>query len=150
MNETLEDVTTIFTDFLAKKNLRMTNQRNLILKMFLSTEKHVSSDDLYSLIRKQDNTIGQATVYRTLKLLAEAEIATIVEFGDGVARYEHIYLHQHHDHLICEGCNIHIEVVDDDIERLQVRLAKKYGFTLTSHKMYLYGKCEKCQNISSL
>jgi Fur family ferric uptake transcriptional regulator len=145
MDETLDDVITLFTNLLAKKNLRMTYQRNIILKTFLSTEKHVSSDDLYALIRKQDNTIGQATVYRTLKLLADSEIATEVEFGDGVARYEHKYLHKHHDHLICEGCNIHLEVVDEDIERLQERLVKKYGYTLTRHKMYLYGLCSKCQ-----
>jgi Fur family ferric uptake transcriptional regulator len=78
--------------------------------------------------------------------LAEAGLAKAVNFGDGVTRYEFCYGLPHHDHLICERCRRNIEVVDDDIERLQEELAKKHGFTLTRHKMYLYGVCPECRD----
>ncbi|HEB74836.1 MAG TPA: transcriptional repressor [Nitrospirae bacterium] len=135
----------IFIRFLSDRGLRMTNQRGLILDAFLGTERHVSPEELYGLVRRKDGTIGQATVYRTLKLLTEAGLAREVDFGDGVLRYEHSYGHEHHDHMICERCHRHIEVVDERIEELQERLAKKYGFVLTGHRMYLYGICSECR-----
>ncbi|NOZ26301.1 MAG: transcriptional repressor [Nitrospirae bacterium] len=135
----------IFVRFLADRGMRMTNQRGLILDAFLRTEKHLSPEELYGLIRRKDRSIGQATVYRTLKLLSEAGLAREVDFGDGVLRYEHSYGHEHHDHIICERCHRNMEVVDERIEELQERLAKKYGFRLTGHKMYLYGICRECR-----
>ncbi len=135
----------ILTDFLSKKNLRMTSQRDMILNVFLKTEKHLTSEDLYNLVKRKDKSIGQATIYRFLKLLTDAELAREVEFGDGVIRYEHNYGHKHHDHIICVKCNESLEVVEPRIEKLQEELAKKYGYTLKGHKMYLYGICESCR-----
>ena len=135
----------IFEDFLRKKGLRDTPQRWLILDEFLKREQHTTTEELYDIIKQRDKTIGQATVYRTLKLLCEAGLAQEVDFGDGVMRYEHLYGHAHHDHLVCQGCGKTAEVVDTVIEELQQRLSAQYGFQLTGHEMYLYGLCEKCR-----
>ncbi|CCO23056.1 Fur family transcriptional regulator [Maridesulfovibrio hydrothermalis] len=138
----------IFTEYLSKQRLKMTPQRRTILDVFLNEEGHISSEELYNLIRKEDSSIGQATVYRTLKLLAESGIAKTVDFNDGVIRYEHKYGHEHHDHLVCECCGKTIEAVDHEIEHLQKELAKKHGFVLTHHEMYLFGVCKECQEKS--
>ena len=109
----------MFQDYLARKRLKMTPQRRAILDVFLSVEEHLSSEELYAKVKQVDPSIGQATVYRTLKLLADAGFAWVVDFNDGVTRYEHQVGHAHHDHLICENCRTNIEVVDPEIERLQ-------------------------------
>lgn len=95
---------------------------------------------------KQDPTISPATVYRTVKLLAESGIAESLDFGDGVTRFECRYNKQHHDHLVCVRCNMKIEVVEERIEDLQESLAQKHGFTLNRHKMILYGICARCRD----
>lgn len=135
----------IFGDYLSKKNLRNTPQRELILNTFLMQEEHISTEQLYDIVKKIDPSIGQATVYRMVKLLAEAGLAREIDFGDSVKRYEHSYNHPHHDHLICENCGKTVEVVDAVIEELQKRVAEKFGFQLTDHAMYLYGFCEDCR-----
>jgi Fur family ferric uptake transcriptional regulator len=135
----------VFADYLARQNLKMTPQRRLILDVFLREEGHLACEDLYGRVKKADKSIGQATVYRTLKLLSESGLAKEVNFGDGVTRYERKYGSDHHDHIICETCGRNVEVVDEDIERLQEALAERHGFLLTGHKMYLYGICADCR-----
>jgi len=135
----------VFAEYLVKKNLKMTPQRRLIVDVFLREGGHLASEELYNIVKKEDKSIGQATVYRTLKLLSESGIAKEVQFGDGVTRYERKYGSSHHDHLICERCGRNVEVVDEGIERLQEELAKREGFVLTNHKMYLYGICPDCR-----
>jgi len=141
----MKDCSIHFADFLADKGLKITSQRQLILDAFLKKEGHFTSEELYDIVKKKDPSIGQATVYRTMKLLVEAGIAREVDFGDGALRYEHKYGHDHHDHLICTVCNKNIEVIDEQIEELQEKLAKSHGFHLTAHKMYLYGICKECR-----
>ena len=97
------------------------------------------------MVKKADSSVGQATVYRTLKHFLDAGLARSVHFGDGVNRYEPSYGQEHHDHLICENCGKSVEVVDPEIERLQEVVARDQGFILTRHKMYLYGICEDCR-----
>jgi len=84
-------------------------------------------------------------VYRTLKLLTSSGLAREVDFGEGLSRYEHLWGHAHHDHLICTSCGRTLEVMDTEIERLQERLAQRHGFSLTGHKMDLYGLCPRCR-----
>ncbi|MDI6743344.1 MAG: Fur family transcriptional regulator [Smithella sp.] len=135
----------IFGKYLSRHNLRDTPQRELILDAFLKREKHFSAEELYDIVKKSDPSIGQATVYRMLKLLAEAGLAREVDFGDGVMRYEHSYNHPHHDHLVCRECGKTVEVMDSVIEELQKRVAESFGFELTDHEMYLYGLCPDCR-----
>jgi Fur family ferric uptake transcriptional regulator len=135
----------IFEKYLIKQNLRDTPQRELILDAFLRREEHLSAEQLYDIVKKHDPSIGQATVYRVLKIICEAGLAREVDFGDGVMRYEHCYNHPHHDHMICKGCGKTVEVLDSVIEELQKRVADSLGFELTDHEMYLYGFCGDCR-----
>ncbi len=141
----MKDPYAIFADFIARKSLKMTPQRRRILDVFLSEKGHVTSEELYQKVKRDHASIGQATVYRTLKLLADSGLAKAVEFGDGAVRYEIFYGQSHHDHLICEQCGVNVEVVDPAIERLQEEVARRHGFELTGHKLYLYGICPHCQ-----
>lgn len=133
-----------FFNYLAKEKLKFTSQRALIFDVFWGVEEHISPEELYGLVKEKDPSIGQATVYRTLKLLSDSKIAREVDFGDGVSRYEPYFGRSHHDHLICENCGISVEVFDDRIEKLQEELAAKHDFTLNTHSMYLYGQCAQC------
>src|SRR3989338_5762710 len=109
----------IFDSFIRSKNLRHTPQREKILEIFLSTERHVSADELYKIVKKRDPSIGYTTVYRTMKLLSGSGLCGEIDFGDGISRFEHKYGHSHHDHLICTKCGRFIEVVKPKIEELQ-------------------------------
>lgn len=134
-----------FFNYLAQQKLKFTSQRALIFDIFWNIKDHVSPEELYGLVKEKDPSVGQATVYRTLKLLSDATIAREVDFGDGVSRYEPSFGQGHHDHLICKKCGKNVEVVDERIEALQEELAAKHGFTLSGHSMYLYGECGECR-----
>lgn len=135
----------VFIDYIAEHGLKNTPQRRLIAEVFFKSGKHLSTEELYSVVREADSSIGQATVYRTLKLLCVAGLAKELHFGESTARYEPIEDGSHHDHLICRSCGKNQEVMDANIERLQEELAERHGFTLTSHRMILYGICGDCR-----
>ncbi len=139
------DVTSIFIEFLKRKHLNFTTQREEILSIFLKTKKHLSIDELHHIARKKDPSIGHTTVFRTLKLLCAADIAREVNLEYKVVRYELKFGHQHHDHLVCTKCGSFIEAMDPDIEKLQDKLCKKSGFLAERHKMEIYGICKKCR-----
>ena len=119
--------------------------RDLILEIFLRTEEHLTSEDLYWLVQKEDPTVGHTTVYRTLKLLTEAGLAREVRFGDNKTYYEHHYNHEHHDHMICTECGKVIEFFSPEIEALQDPMSEKYKFRPTHHSLRIWGVCEECQ-----
>ncbi len=141
----MKDPFETFREYLRQHDYKLTPQRELILDTFLSVGGHPAPEELYNEVKKRDPSVGQATVYRTVKLLSQAGIAKELHFGDGLTRYEHKLGQTHHDHLICERCGKNIEVVDETIEKLQDKLAEKHGFVLTGHRMYLYGICKECR-----
>lgn len=128
-------------DYLAQAGLRVTRQRRLIARAFFASEGHPNIDELYTRIRAEHPNIGQATVYRTLKLLVESGLAEPSRFGDGTTRYEAAHVGAHHDHLICVDCGRIVEFTNDDIERLQDQIAADHGFEVTDHKMVIYATC---------
>ena len=135
----------VFLKHIQKQGLKRTAQRDLILEVFLRTEGHLSGEDLYRLVRKQDPNVGQTTVYRTLRLLTDAGLAREVRFGDGRAHYEHNYKHQHHDHMICSECGKIIEFYSPELEAIQDAMAAKHRFALTSHLLRMIGICADCR-----
>jgi Fur family transcriptional regulator, ferric uptake regulator len=135
----------VFLDHIQKKGLKRTSQRDLILDVFLRTEAHLSSEDLYRLVQKEDSNVGQTTVYRTLKLLSEAGLAREVRFGDGRTHYEHNYKHQHHDHMICSSCGKIIEFFSAELEALQDAMAAKHKFEVQQHLLRIIGLCAECR-----
>src|SRR3954467_860997 len=135
----------VFLKHIQKQGLKRTAQRDLILDVFLTNEGHVSGEDLYQLVRAKDPTVGQTTVYRTLRLLTEAGLAPEVGLGDGRAHYEHNYKHEHHDHMICSECGKIIEFYSPELEAIQDAMARKYKFRLTEHLLRMIGVCADCQ-----
>lgn len=138
----------VLVEHLQRAGLRRTNQRDLILETFLRTEDHLTSEDLYQLVKRQDPNVGHTTVYRTLKLLTEAGLAREVRFGDNKTYYEHHFNHQHHDHMICTNCGKVIEFFSAEIEALQDQMADNFGFQPTHHSLRLWGFCSDCQKES--
>lgn len=135
----------VFLKHIQKSGLKRTAQRDLILDVFLRTEEHLSSEDLYRLVQHEDASIGQTTVYRTLKLLSEAGLAREVRFGDGRTHYEHNYKHEHHDHMICTECGKIIEFFSAELEALQDAMAAKHRFEPTQHSLRILGICAECR-----
>lgn len=134
-----------FHDFIAEKGLKSTRQRDIVLDMFLTSDRHLSTEELYLKVRAKYPTIGYATVYRTLKLFAESGIAREIHFGDNQTRYEHVAEGEHHDHLVCTRCGAIQEFENEVIERLQQEVADQFGYQVETHKLELYGICPKCR-----
>ncbi len=138
------------SEYLATHGLRSTSQRDAILNAFIEAGRHLSAEELYARVRKSHPGIGYATIYRTLKLLAEAGLAEERRFEDGFTRFEYKNPNAHHDHLICTGCGSIIEFENERIEALQQDVANKKGFKVQSHKLEMYGLCAACQTAEAV
>ena len=124
------------------KGVKLTDQRKIIAKVMSESQDHPDVDELYKRVSKINSRISIATVYRTVKLFEETEIVTKHEFKGGKARYEELS-EDHHDHLIDVKSGKIIEFVDEEIEKLQKKIADKYGYKLIDHKLELYGVKKK-------
>ncbi len=143
--EMVREAESIFHDHLRHVGLKHTGQRDTILRIFLDTRDHLSTDELYRLVKKQDDRIGFTTVYRTLKLLAECGLASEVAFNDGITRYEHQYNRRNHHHMVCTECGSSVEFFSTDIERIEREIGRKNKYVTTRHTFQIYGICEKCR-----
>tara|TARA_B100001179_G_scaffold218387_1_gene191047 strand:+ start:453 stop:863 length:411 start_codon:yes stop_codon:yes gene_type:complete len=124
------------------KGVKLTDQRKIIAKVMSDSSDHPDVDELYKRVSKIDSKISIATVYRTVKLFEEIGILAKHDFKGGKARYEELS-EGHHDHLIDIKTGEIIEFVDEDIEKLQKKVAEKYGYDLVDHKLELYGVKKK-------
>ena len=120
------------------KGMKLTEQRRIIAKVMSEANDHPDVDELYNRVSRIDTKISIATVYRTVKLFEEAGILAKHDFKGGKARYEELS-ESHHDHLIDVKTGEIIEFVDEEIEKLQKKVAEKYGYELVDHKLELYG-----------
>ena len=140
----VREAESIFHRHLRSVGLKHTGQRDAILRAFLATRDHLSTDELFRLVRKKDERIGFTTVYRTLKLLAECGLASEVAFNDGIARYEHQYNRRNHHHMVCTDCGSSVEFFSDGIERIEHEIGHKHKYHTTRHTFQIYGVCESC------
>jgi Fur family transcriptional regulator, ferric uptake regulator len=131
--------------WLEERGLKHSRQRDVIVETFYGMGGHVPVDGLVARVRSLDARVSVATVYRTMKLLAECGIAVPRRFDDGQTRYEPATGRAHHDHLICTGCGRIVEFENERIEELQNRVARSHGFEVESHKLELYGRCDRCR-----
>ena len=122
----------------AEKGMKMTGQRRLIARVLSDAEDHPDVEEVYRRAGELDPKVSIATVYRTVRLFEEAGILERHDFRDGRARYEEVPL-EHHDHLIDIRSGRVLEFQDEEIERLQERIAEKLGFKLVDHRLELYG-----------
>lgn len=129
----------ILEELCEQRGLRMTDQRRVIAQVLSSSEDHPDVEELYRRANAVDDRISLSTVYRTVRLFEEAGILARHAFGDGRARYEQAP-EAHHDHLIDMETGDVIEFHDDEIEELQMRIARRLGYELTGHRLELYGK----------
>ena len=121
-----------------KRNIRMTAQRQIIIKVIEDSDDHPDVDQLYIRSVAQDDTISIATVYRTVKLLEEVGMIDRIEFGDGRSRYEEAG--EHHEHLIDIESGDVIEFYNAELETLKAKIAKDMGFELVDHRLELFGR----------
>ena len=121
-----------------EKGVRLTGQRKLVAKVMSESNDHPDVDELHKRVTKVDFKISIATVYRTVKLFEEAGIVAKHDFKGNKARYEET-TQEHHDHLIDINTGEITEFVNDDIEKLQKKVAEKLGYKLVDHRLELYG-----------
>lgn len=131
----------VFEKYLEKLGLRQTRQRKIILDAVLSSPRHVDAETISKEAKKIDKSIGLATVYRSLKMMTDANILIERHFNEQKACFEFYDEEIHHDHLICNQCGEIIEFFNEEIERKQEEVTKSLGFQLTGHKMELFADC---------
>ena len=130
---------------LKSAGLKVTLPRLKILEVLeISPNHHLSVEDIYRVLIEHHEEVGIATIYRVLSQFEESGIVHKLNFENNQAVYELCGV-EHHDHLVCVKCNTIIEFQDDIIEQHQLQIAKKHGFELTDHSLYLYGLCKDCQ-----
>jgi Fur family ferric uptake transcriptional regulator len=124
---------------------KRSGKRDRVLEIFLRQEGHLSADDLYDVVRRDEPGIGRATVYRTLQWMVDADIARKVDFGDGRSRYEASYRHPRHFHLICGECHRSSEFLSSDIEAMMEEVAAARRFSATRAVVQVFGTCDDCR-----
>lgn len=129
---------------------RYTQQRQKVADfLWQHRDKHITTEEAYTLLHKSEPSIGKATVHRMYHLLMELGFARRIEIGDGLFRYEicsrNSETHTHH-HLICSECGLVQDVQEDMLEDMEHRLGEKYGFTVADHKVQFWGLCKSCKN----
>ena len=140
MNSNLPDLSRLKPD-----GGKRSSKREQIVNVFLRQEGHLSADDLVDLIRREDQRISRATVYRTLQWMVDAGIARKVDFGEGRFRFEHSYRQPRHFHLICKTCSRSFEFLSSDIEALVEEVATARSFSPSQSVVQIYGTCEECR-----
>ena len=133
-----------YLDSLRPEGGKRSSKRDRIVSVFLNQDGHLSADDLVDLMRKEDEQISRATVYRTLQWMVDAGIARKVDFGDGRFRFEHSYRHPRHFHLVCTKCSRSFEFLSSDVEVLLEEIAASRGFEAAQSVLQVRGTCEDC------
>ena len=135
------------TKELKDAGLKATLPRLKILEILenSSEQRHMSAEEVYDLLRGQDEKIGLATIYRVLTQFEAAGLVTRHNFEGGHAVFE-LNEGQHHDHILCVKCGRVDEFIDETIEQRQQAIAEKHGFSITDHSLTIYGVCGECQS----
>lgn len=134
-----------FLESLRPAGSKRSSKRDFIVNIFLRQQGHLTAEDLFDLIRREDQRISRATVYRTLQWMVDAGIARKVDFDEGRLRFEHSYRHPRHFHLICKTCSRSFEFLSSDIESLIEEVAAARGFTPRQSVLQIHGTCEACR-----
>lgn len=131
-------------DYQRHRGLYSSPKRTRVIEVFLRDDRHVTVEELYAAVHRSNPTIGRSTVYRTLRLLADAGLAASNRFAEGTVRYEPVHRVSPHDHFICERCGRIIEFNEPAIARLRRRFARDRGLRVTSHRLQFFGLCDRC------
>ena len=142
---TMKNEIDVFRGFIRNKGLRNTPEREQVVKAVFSIHDHFDVEELYLLLRRQNEKISKATVYRTIPLLLESGLIQEAYFEDGHLHYEHIYGHDHHCHLRCVDCGKVLEFTEESVRGVEQKIGEHYDFIVTGHKLEVYGYCAKCR-----
>ena len=134
----------ILEQHVTRKGLKHSTKRDQVVDAFLKVDQHVSAEDLHELVKKENPTIGYTTVYRTLKLMVESGLAEMVDFNDGVKRFEKKLGREQHAHFVCTKCGKNFEVFDEHIKELSLKLAETQGFVPHKQRFEIFGVCQTC------
>jgi Fur family transcriptional regulator, ferric uptake regulator len=139
-----------FMEFLARKHLRITSQRQAIVDTVFSTEEHFTAEQLLEWSRQRDRSVSRATVYRTLPLLTESGLVREMDFGKDYKYYDPNYAeHPNHNHIICQDCERIVEFESDKIARIEDEISQKLGFSVKSQRLQITGSCEALKKLGS-
>src|SRR5215468_5168690 len=139
-----------FLDFLARKNLRITAQREVIIDTAFSTDQHFTAEQLLEWSRRKDKSVSRATVYRTLPLLTESGLVREMDFGKDYKFYDPNYAeHPHHNHIICVDCEKIVEFESDKIEKIESEISHRLGFAVKTHRLQITASCEDLKNLGA-
>jgi Fur family ferric uptake transcriptional regulator len=144
----MTDQLTELGNALQQKGFRLTQSRRHILSALLSSEGHITADDLYEFIHQEQPNIGRMSVYRTLDLLSELGLIRPVYQGTGAAHY--ILIDDgHHHHLVCSICGTVIEVDNCAVKKVEKSISRSHNFEVQGHLLEFFGRCADCQTIKA-
>ncbi len=141
--EQLENVRTVFSDFLKKKGLRRTPERSSVFEEVYATDDHFDVDELFVRLKTKEINVSRATVYNSLELLMECNLVVRHQFGSKQAKYERSFSYWQHDHLICVDCNEIHEFCDPRIQAIQEMVSEIFDFEILHHSLQMYGHCRR-------
>jgi Fur family ferric uptake transcriptional regulator len=134
-----------FRRYLRDHRQPVTRQRDRVAAIVLTSDDHLSAEQVRRRLTEQGERVGLATIYRTLELLERSGLARGHDFGQGFRRYEPMPAQAHHEHLICVRCNRVVEFANERLERMLPIIADEYGFQPERHRVEIYGVCRECQ-----
>jgi Fur family ferric uptake transcriptional regulator len=134
----------IFADFLSRNGLRVTEQRLAIFRAFYTSDRHLSAEEIYDIVKRSKTGVGIATVWRNMKLIREAGLADEHQFRDGRIRYEK-RTPKDHGHMICIVCNRPVEFDTKEIVPILKTVSEANGFAIDEVKITIFGKCFLCR-----
>lgn len=140
----MRDEIAIFRDFIRKKGLRNTPERETIIGEICDTRSHFDVDELYLRLREKRKKISKPSIYRLIPLLLEAGLIQEAYFEDGHLHYEPIYGREYHCHLRCLNCGKTVEFTQEFLDHVEAKLAEEYQFVIRGHKLEVFGYCAKC------
>ena len=139
-----------FMEFLDRKNLRLTSQRQAIIDSVFSTEEHFTAEQLLEWSRRRDRSVSRATVYRTLPLLTESGLVREMDFGKDHKFYDPNYAdHPNHSHIICQDCEKIVEFESEKIDKLESEISHRLGFAVKSHRLQITASCEELKKLGA-
>ncbi len=146
MGVNTEELKRAFTEFLKRKNMKITRTRLDLIDLIADYNKHFEIEELVNWITSRtDRKVSRSTIYRTIKLLEEFGVIKEVIKKDNKTIYEFVVGRAHHDHLVCIECGKIIEFVSEDIEKMQDEVCRAYSFKPIHHRLEIFGLCKDCQ-----